>query len=226
MYLRHLTTTTLVIVSLLMLAAPSPATDSVPPYSRTTEVTQDQLISVTAKFGKKDRIVECLGTVPGTVKDKNGVLIFTSLAQKLKKLRRRFLNNSRLAAKFRKNRKFNRSAKKACKNAPVSPTPTPAPTGTPAPTPTPVFDANGNVTPAGKTFLGIPAELEANIDTGENAHNFNGCSDCHGERTMWLYPQLEARIELEPMFILVPEDLSRQDLADIVAYLNRFRTGI
>ena len=195
-----------------------------------TEVTTDQLINVTAPFGKKDKNAVCLENTPGSVKDKGGTLIFTPFTIKIRKLKKKSLTNPKVLPKLKKWRKFNKKAKKACKeareNPGATPTPTP-PTGpTPTPSPIPVFDANGNVTAEGKVFLGIPVNLDANIDAGEIAHNFHGCASHHAERTTWHYPQLESRIEQDPMFLLVPENVSYQELADITAYLNRFLTGI
>ena len=189
------------------------------------EVTQDQLISVTAPFGKREKQAQCLDITPGSVRDKSGILYFTPFRVKIRRLRKRSLSNPDLIPRLKKWKKFNRKAKRACSDArELNPTPTPTPT--PGPTPVPVFDSNGNVTPEGKVFLGIPTNLNANINAGFNAHEFQGCGDCHSERTNWHYQELEVRLEQDPMYILVPETVSYQELADITAYLNRFVAGV
>lgn len=104
----------------------------------------------------------------------------------------------------------------------VAPTPTPTPTPTPgAPGEELYFDAAGNLTAYGKAQLGVPATLEANITRGRTAQD-GYCTGCHIERTFYAFPVLRERIAQPPMFY----DSSRvpdQTLADLVAYLNRFR---
>lgn len=103
---------------------------------------------------------------------------------------------------------------------------TPAPFGVPTRTPTPIptltstnFDSAGNVTEKGKTTFAIPSSLTANIEKGRLVSNNNSCTGCHGEKTSRSYTNLAGILPAAPMYI----QLSSQDLANLTAYVNRFR---
>jgi hypothetical protein len=99
--------------------------------------------------------------------------------------------------------------------------------GTPTPTPTPgggsgsIFDSAGNLTLEGKTLLGIPTTLEANISRGRTVQQ-NNCVGCHVERSLYTFTTLRVEIAESPMFFDL-ERMPDQALADLTAYLNRFR---
>ncbi len=101
---------------------------------------------------------------------------------------------------------------KACKDGPAS---TPTPSGN--------FDSSGNVTAQGKSVFGIPASLSANVSQGKTANNLM-CAGCHGERLNYSFTQLRSVTSASPMFF-TSNDLSDATLANITAYLNRYRTN-
>ena len=71
----------------------------------------------------------------------------------------------------------------------------------------------------------MPLDLAANIDRGDAIQRFY-CVGCHAERTQWRYPELSTRIAGDPMYFQIPEELTFQQVADLVAYLNRFRLKV
>lgn len=99
--------------------------------------------------------------------------------------------------------------------------------GTPTPTTTPTgtsggnFDVQGNVTAKGiATFL-IPAGLSANIDRGKLVYELN-CTGCHVAKTGYPFTALRTKIAVAPMDFDSSE-ITDASLADLTAYLNRFR---
>ena len=99
--------------------------------------------------------------------------------------------------------------------------PTPVPTRTPTPT-TGNFDGSGNVTAAGKALFGIPSNLSANVSAGRSAWQF-GCQGCHGsEKLNKTFSSYRALLKASPMFIF-ENDVPDSELANLTAYLNRFR---
>jgi hypothetical protein len=131
--------------------------------------------------------------------------------------------------------KLNRMVVKVCKQTSSSLfTPTPGSTLTPStPTPTVVpttggnvgegnFDNDGNVTSTGKALFGIPDSLSANVSRGKLVHD-QQCVGCHAPKTNKSFSYLRTEIAKSPMFI----DTTRMPdatLADLTAYINRFRT--
>jgi hypothetical protein len=86
------------------------------------------------------------------------------------------------------------------------------PTPSVTPTQTGPFDDKGNT-----TAFGIPKGITGNIGRGKTKNGKN-CSICHGELGKGLnFSALKKRIAEAPMFLKIPD----QDLADILAYLNR-----
>jgi hypothetical protein len=79
------------------------------------------------------------------------------------------------------------------------------------------FDASGNVTELGKGAFGIPAALSANVGRGQVIVQAN-CS-CHAEKTNRSFSTVKTRTAGTPMFF----QFTDPQIADIVAYLNRFR---
>jgi hypothetical protein len=104
-------------------------------------------------------------------------------------------------------------------------TPAPARTATPAPTATPAsgnFDSLGNVTAQGRVLFAIPSGSSANVSRGKTVFQ-SFCAGCHSERTNRTYTYLDQSIRRSPM-LYDDLQLSRpQQLADLTAYLNRFR---
>lgn len=103
----------------------------------------------------------------------------------------------------------------ACKNGPSGPG---------SPTPTPVsgnFDASGNLTAQGKATFGVPSNLSGNITSGKNVHTTK-CQGCHGDKPNKSFSQYRSLTSASPMFFSTA-DLPDSELANITAYLNRFR---
>jgi hypothetical protein len=134
-----------------------------------------------------------------------------------------------LSKKLKSLNKLKRNVIEVCRG--VGGNPPPSGTSTPAPTPTSAtgggssFDAQGNVTQAGMALFSIPSGLSANIERGRVAHEQN-CG-CHLVKpnlpqTGRPFTNLRARIAQSPMF-LSESKVSDATLADITAYLNRFR---
>jgi hypothetical protein len=96
--------------------------------------------------------------------------------------------------------------------------PTPRPTATPRPTEKPrgPFDADGNT-----SEFGIPNGLKGNISAGRRVWS-RVCTDCHlSEKTGKSYGDIQrARRTVPDMRGL---QVSNQQVADVVAYLNRNR---
>jgi hypothetical protein len=104
----------------------------------------------------------------------------------------------------------------------------PSGSGTPTPTPTPTsgsstgnFDAQGNVTAKGMALFMIPAGLSANIDRGKLVYDLN-CTGCHAAKTGRPFTTLRSKIAEAPMDYDSSE-ITDAALADLTAYLNRFR---
>jgi hypothetical protein len=99
-----------------------------------------------------------------------------------------------------------------------TPTPTPTPTSVPQ---TGNFDLAGNVTPEGKLLFGIPSALTANLSVGRAVFTAK-CTGCHVERSGRTFLDVRNSIRKPPMLydeVQIPD----ADLANLVAYLNRFR---
>lgn len=223
-----------VLVLLCVTVHPSP--------TRAQAVNPSQLTAVEVLDGSVRKSFYCLENQPGSLRDNGIDYIFLPLSKDVTKLTKQAKKNKKLATKLKKLKKLYAAAVLACGGGSVIPNPsataTPSPGSSPTPTksatPTPsatpdswaIFDANGNVTNAGKTYLGIPSTLSANIDRGDSVHKFNTCSGCHAEKTLWHYNELSTRLPQSPMFFEIPNKLTYQDLADLVAYLNRFQLKV
>lgn len=99
-----------------------------------------------------------------------------------------------------------------------SPTPTPPPTGSSG-----CFDSSGSVTSAGKAKFGIPSSLSASISAGKSAVQAM-CSGCHSDELGKSFGQYRTAIAVDPMFYDEAQ-VPNSTLANITAYLNRFRTA-
>jgi hypothetical protein len=84
------------------------------------------------------------------------------------------------------------------------------------------FDSSGNLTADGKLAFGVPSELSGNVTSGRVLHDNNSCKSCHTEKTNSSYSLVLESLE-EPSMTYLADSLSTADLANLVAYLNRFR---
>lgn len=181
----------------------------------------------------------CKGQIAGKVHKRNGFITLKSMQKTAKKKKK--------LAQQKKLKRLMKSAKNYCKQVVEHrPTQTPTPVGTAQPTPnstpqpTPIssptptgelnFDENTNVTETGKECFKIPSYLQANANRGTLAVD-RACTGCHGthlftipEATLYDrdFAYVSQRIREAPMSIT--EDwVNENDVADIVAFLNRFR---
>jgi hypothetical protein len=85
------------------------------------------------------------------------------------------------------------------------------------------FTASGDVTLAGKNLFAIPPSLSGNITRGK-AEFQNNCSGCHTEQRAVnkTFTYLRTAIKITPM-LFNEGNMPDAQLADITAYLNRFR---
>jgi hypothetical protein len=100
---------------------------------------------------------------------------------------------------------------------------TPTPTPTPPSSGTNCFDSSGSATSAGKAKFGIPSSLGANITSGRYAVQ-SMCSGCHADELGRTFSNLRSAIAADPMFY-TNQDVPDSVLANITAYLNRFRSS-
>jgi hypothetical protein len=188
-------------------------------------VAQEKLSSTTIEMPQsKTKDIFCLEGTPGLAKPRGSQFKFISFKSKTKVLKKR----GAPAAKLKKFRMYNKLGKTACAEIPAA-TPTPTPSSTPAPTPVPpvenpYFDLiTGEVKPAGLDRFEIPEGVSANLFRGER--NIEGTCSCHDTKSNplpqnWTFPQYRERTSQSPMFF-VEESLTNEELADIVAWLNR-----
>lgn len=94
--------------------------------------------------------------------------------------------------------------------------------GSPLPLPPSLgnFDAQGNVTAAGKAVFGIPSALNGNIGMGRSI--FESQCSCHGDMLNRSMPEYRSAISQAPMYFSTSE-ITDQMLANLTAYLNRYR---
>jgi len=109
----------------------------------------------------------------------------------------------------------------------VTPTPTPI-SSNPEPTdPGTIayFDSSKNVTEEGKVLMKIPSQLVANLDRGKSLflNTCNGCHSSRGEPVNYTFDKLRMKIAISPMFFTT-SSITDPQLADLTAYLNRFRS--
>lgn len=83
------------------------------------------------------------------------------------------------------------------------------------------FDSNGDVTANGKALFQIPSNLSANVSRGQIIFQ-EYCTGCHMEQRNLTFPYYRNAIAGPPMSYN-ENDLPDQELADLVAWLNRFR---
>lgn len=223
----------LLLVLLLLLTAgfPLPGITQSPPLPEQLVSTS---ITVTVKGKASTHTIFCQGLVPGTAKQRGALVKFTPYTTTINATRKKTPSSKRLPLL----RAILKAGRKECKSirdnppatetpgAPFPPAPPVAsPTATPiaAPTATPPtgnFDNRGNVTEKGKLAFGIPSHLSGNVTAGKQVVT-SFCTGCHQERIGWSYPAIDTAIRRSPM-LYDESSISRQQLADLVAYLNRF----
>lgn len=111
-----------------------------------------------------------------------------------------------------------RQGNTACRNADQLPTPTPTPT--PNPQTGSCYDSQRNT-----SCFGIPSGVIGNEIRGQTL--FQSCAGCHsgsadGGRRNRPYPELTNALATIPQMRPFEGSFTQQDIADIVAYLNRF----
>ena len=200
----------------------------------TTRASSDQVFEVDNGSGRFFCGLAGSKWVPGSL-TKGGD--FISLAQQIASLRAQIKKASgakraKLIKKSNSLRSLRQIRASACAGGPPNGSATPTPesivTGRPTATataratqsPTPgnsCFDANGNT-----SCFGIPNGTRGNKNSGSIIVT-SDCNGCHNERQNRTYQQITNSFSgVKEMSRFV--DLPLQDVADIVAYLNRFNT--
>lgn len=188
---------------------------SLPSYAELLDPSELKETSVTVK-GKKKKIY-CNGKISGTAKVKGDKLNFTSFAVAVRKITSRSQRAKKAELVILK-----KAADKECKKVASNPEATPTPIPSPTPTlPLSNFDSMGNVTEKGKIAFEIPLNLSANVSRGRTVFS-TSCVGCHIERNGRTFPQYREIIARSPM-LFDESQIPNQALADLVAYMNRFR---
>lgn len=85
------------------------------------------------------------------------------------------------------------------------------------------FDSLGNLTEVGKAAFQVPTQLSASANRGIATWN-SKCFGCHqtspGSLRPNTFPAIKTRIQQSPMFFMIPDEVTEQEIADIVAYRN------
>jgi hypothetical protein len=203
---------------------------SMPPSEELVSTT----ITVTVRGKNSSHTIFCRGGVPGIAKQRGDKFKFTSYAALVSSTRKKTPTSKKLPLLRAILKEGRNECREISTTPPVTGTPTapipPAPpvaspTATPivAPTATPLtgnFDNRGNVTEKGKLTFGIPSHLSGNVTAGKQVVA-SFCAGCHQERIGYSYPAIDSAIRRAPM-LYDESSISRQQLADLVAYLNRF----
>ena len=179
-------------------------------------VKESQVVNSAIKYRGKNIRFACLGRTAGTTKKVSSYLLFSSYTDQIRKLTRRKDKNKKATLTA-----IAKLATARCKILSTS-TPTPTPTPTAEPTFEPGnFDSNGNVTEQGKSLFEIPSHLSANISLGRDVYQ-SYCVGCHIEQVNRTFPYIRTSIANPPMNYN-EIDLPDPELANLIAYLNRFR---
>ena len=203
--------------------------------ARNINVSLDQIstVRISVEFREKilERYIFCYDGIPGTLKTRGNNHIFSSFSGQIAMIKKKDPNSSKIPLL----RAINIAGKKSCIAVKPSPSPTPAnplpppsSTAIPSPTSTPTnsipggnFSSSGDVTESGKLFFEIPNDLNANVSRGRVVYQSN-CIGCHEERLNYPFSSIDFNIRRPPM-LFDDAQISRQQRADLVAYLNRFR---
>ncbi|MDZ4787211.1 MAG: hypothetical protein SGJ02_14150 [bacterium] len=140
-----------------------------------------------------------------------GSAYFIPFTAQAKDLKKKLKSNPALKNKHTKTKNKAKVGDIACSEGFTNPTPTPSEAN---------FDINGNVTLVGKINFGIPTNINADVATGLTTYN-SYCAGCHDPELNRSFSEYRVRIRQSPMLydeIQLPD----QQLAQIVAYLNRF----
>lgn len=182
------------------------------PVSEQITVSPNQIYSVFADGDVFYCAIINSAAEAGVLKGINGNR-FVTFRKKVKTLRRRDRTTGLTKAgrrKLRATRSLMISGNEACgSNAPDNPVVERT------------FDALGNVTATGRQTLMIPEGLPANLYQGKVVFDRH-CVGCHEGQTNRTFPAYRTRTSQEPMFF-TEEVLPDEELANLTAYLNRFR---
>ncbi len=145
---------------------------------------------------------------------------FVSYAQKLRSLKQllrkaRGTKRTKLLKLIKATQLSLDRNRSTCRSGPPIPSPTASPN------PNANFDFSGTTTAQGNQLFGIPGLLSGSISAGRALHQAQ-CSGCHGEMLNRTFSQYRSLISAAPMFYSQSE-IPDQSLADLTAYLNRFR---
>lgn len=200
----------------------------------TTRLSSDQLFEVESGSGRFVCGLVSNKWIPGSL-TKSGD--FQSLAEQISVLRTQIkkatgAKKTKLQKKSNTLRKLRETRARACAGGPPSgnATPTPESIVTNRPTPTSTARPTMSATPSNRCFdsagnttcFGIPAGMHGNKNSGSVIVS-SDCLGCHNERQNRTYQQIVNSINsVSQMSRFV--DLPSQDIADIVAYINRFNT--
>lgn len=172
--------------------------------------------------------IACLGAEPGTIRVIQESSFFRPTKRKLRKRRRarKIDPSAKNIRRFKRVRAFYRAGRSACAQNSVATTPESSPSPTATPVATPVlqrfFTNTGELTELGRETFEIPNGLAANVNDGQLVWRAY-CQGCHEERPRATFSELRLAISLEPMYY-TEELLPDSELAQIMAYLSRFRT--
>lgn len=179
-------------------------------------------VKVSGKTSAKD--IFCMEKTPGASKARGTQYLFTPYSYTVKQLKKKNASASKLALYGQLSKVGKKTCTQLSENPPGTSTPLPSPTSTPVPGITPVvgnFDQFGNVTEKGKALFEIPSDLEANVERGKRIQLIY-CTGCHVERVGYTFSSVDTNIRKSPM-LYDDEQIPRNQRADLVAYLNRFR---
>ena len=191
-------------------------------------------VSVTVKGVQKD--VACYRGDSGKVKSRRGNLVFRAFKVIIRSIKKKIKNaNARNIPKLRKKLRSNKQLRKAGDaSCPASSSGGGGNSGggrsgggnsgggsNNGNNASSYFDIQGNVTAFGKATFGIPSHLPADVITGRTVFN-TYCIGCHNERRRFTFAELRQAILQSPMDYDQTQ-LPDQDLAQIMAYVSRFR---
>ncbi|MCI5064851.1 cytochrome c [bacterium] len=204
---------------------------SSPAYGR-TRISPDETTEIAVEIGRKVISAQCFEEEAGTVRERKRGFVFLSFRKSFRKQTKLFRRTGSSRAKKKRNRfrRLMRAGNAACaalqddsgQDNGGGENNTPTPTPTPEPAPTGYFTDNGDVTDLGKSVFEIPQSIAANAMAGEIVYNRN-CTGCHEKRSRPTMPLLRLVISQAPMYY-DEQVLPDQDIADLTAYLNVFRT--
>lgn len=189
-----------------------------------TVVDPAETTEIEIELGKKSFRSTCYQGTAGKLFRKDSRTLFESYDSLSRKKRKKFKKTRKRKFKKaqRRFKKLSRQGEDACSGSSETPeTPTGGGGGSSEQS---YFDAFGNVTQLGRTVFEIPDGLSANAFVGQSVYQ-RSCVGCHEKRSRPTFSQLRQTISQAPMFY-DESNLSNQDLADLVSYLNIHRSPL